>query len=201
MKNTRFIVLFAALGALLIAGVAVFLVVSSNTNAPVIEANTSEESSGSSALPFIIIPVVLVIVGLSLLPFLRMLFPPVIKDGVKAEATVLKVWDTGVTINNNPRVGLLLEVRPEAGEPFQVELRKLISRLDASLVRPGAKADVIYDPVNPKRIEVRSFLAEAGTAESGSVEARLAELKSLREKDLITEEEYQVKKAEILKEV
>jgi hypothetical protein len=200
MRDKRIFFMILGLGIILVMGVVSFLIIKANHSAPVSE---TAQGTGTESpwFPAIIILIVLTVTGLSLLPLLRIMFPPAIKNGVAAKAVVLKVWDTGVTINNSPRVGLLLEVKPEGGEPFQVEARKLISRLNATMVQPGATAEVIYDPANPKHVNVVTIQVEPAGPGRVSAEARLLELKHLREQDLITEEEYQAKKAQILKEV
>lgn len=67
------------------------------------------------------------------------------KTGVSAQATVLKVWDTGVTVNNNPRIGLLLQVTPPNGMPYKVETKILISRLETANYQPGISVPVKID--------------------------------------------------------
>ena len=147
----------------------------------------------------IIIPVMVAIIGLSLVPFFKIFFTGTIKNGVTAEATILKVWDTGVSINDNPQVGLLLEVHPLTGTVFQVEAKKVVSRLQTSLIQPGVKAQVLYDPANLKRVEVKSFQVETAAPGIGEVEMRLNELNRLRDKELITKDEYDKKREEIIK--
>ncbi len=68
----------------------------------------------------------------------------VMENGVQAEAKVLKVTDTGETINNNPTVRFLLEVQPVGQAPFQAEAERTISRLE--VVRPGDTVTVKFDP-------------------------------------------------------
>ncbi len=126
----------------------------------------------------------------------RTMFPPDIKNGVTAQAKVLKVWDTGTTLNENPQIGLLLEVTPSMGAVFQAEAKTIVSRLQVALVQPGVAAEVKYDPQNPKRIRVLSIDVDSA-APSGAV-ARMEELNSLRDKGLITDQEYQEKREEIL---
>jgi hypothetical protein len=132
-----------------------------------------------------------------MLPFLRIIFPREIKNGVTAQAKVLKVWDTGVSINDNPQVGLLLEVSPPGGNSFQVEAKTMVSRLNAALVQPGITAEVKYDPEKPQRIQILSLNIQ-GTAPSNAA-GRMEELNDLYDKGLITKEEYQQKREEILK--
>src|SRR4029077_3936312 len=66
--------------------------------------------------------------------------------GSPAPARVLKIWDTGITLNGNPVVGLRLRVRASGIEPFEADTRALISRLDTSRIQPGSELAVKYDP-------------------------------------------------------
>lgn len=128
---------------------------------------------------------------------LRTMYPPDIKNGVIAQAKVLKVWDTGTTINDDPQIGLLLEVTPDNDVPFQAETKTLVSRLTVALVQPGVPVEVKYDPQNPKRLRVEAIHTEA-PAPSGAA-ARMEELNELRDKGLITADEYREKREEILR--
>ncbi len=145
----------------------------------------------------IVVPIALIITGVAILPFLRIIFPDEIKNGVNAPATVLKVWDTGVSINDNPQVGLRLEVSPAGANPFQTETKTVVSRLNVSLVQPGVTAEVRYDPQKPTRLKVLTLNVESPAATGAA--ARMEELNNLRDKRLITEEEYRQKREEILK--
>jgi len=150
-------------------------------------------------LGLIAIPAVLIISALVMRPFMRILFPDQIKGGVTAPARVLKVWDTGVSINDNPQVGLLLEVTPAGGSTFQAEGKTVVSRLQAALVQPGVTAEVRYDPQRPQRLQVLNLRLQAPGA--GNAETRLEELDRLRERGLITAEEYCQKRDQILKDL
>jgi hypothetical protein len=125
------------------------------------------------------------------------LFPGTIKNGVKAEAAVMKVWDTGASINDNPQVGMLLDVRPSMGATFQAETKKVASRLNTGVIQPGVKVQALYDPANPKRMEVQSI--QRFNENPSSIEIRLKELQNLRDKELVALDEYEKKRAEILK--
>jgi hypothetical protein len=72
----------------------------------------------------------------------------VLANGLPAQATILKVSDTGTTINNDPVVRLLLEVQPPDQPTFQAETERLISRLQIPQVQPGAVVQVKYDPAS-----------------------------------------------------
>jgi hypothetical protein len=72
----------------------------------------------------------------------------ILDQGLPAEAIILKITDTGTTINNNPVVRLLLEVHPPNQPVFQAETERLISRLEIPQVQPGASVSVKYDPAS-----------------------------------------------------
>jgi hypothetical protein len=40
----------------------------------------------------------------------------ILKTGEQRNGKILEVWDTNVTINNNPQVGLLVEVKDKYGK-------------------------------------------------------------------------------------
>lgn len=73
-------------------------------------------------------------------------------NGLPATATVIKIWETGVKVNNNPVVGFLLEVHAEGMEPYQAETKALISILNIPQIQPGAVLKVKYDPEDPNRV-------------------------------------------------
>lgn len=75
------------------------------------------------------------------------------KTGSPAEATILEVAETGMTVNRiYPVVKLKLEVRPPAGQPYQAELQTIINRLDIPQFQPGAVLAVRYDPADPSKV-------------------------------------------------
>jgi hypothetical protein len=74
--------------------------------------------------------------------------------GVPAEATIVQIWDTGVTVNNDPVVGFLLDVHPESQSAFQAKTKALVSRLAVPRVQPGAKLRVFFDPKDTTRVAI-----------------------------------------------
>lgn len=86
----------------------------------------------------------LIMIGIPIISWLRN--REVRDEGLPAQAKILKIWDTGTTINQNPVVGLLLEVHPPGGTPFQAETEQLISRLQVPMIQPGMEISVKYDP-------------------------------------------------------
>jgi hypothetical protein len=75
----------------------------------------------------------------------------ILTDGISAEAVVIDVADTGVTINDNPRVKLTLQVQPEGDAPFQATKKVTVSRV--SIPRPGDHYWVRYDPADTSEVE------------------------------------------------
>jgi len=72
--------------------------------------------------------------------------------GESAEATILKIWDTGMTVNDDPVVGFLLDVRPSGKPGYQAETKLQISRVDIPRVQPGTVVAVRIDPKDPKHV-------------------------------------------------
>jgi hypothetical protein len=200
MKSIRISLIISAVGTIVGLGLAVYLMIWGPDRLQLAGKSLPEILEDDEVLlALIVIPVALAISIVAILPFLRIIFPGQIKNGVTAEAKVLKVWDTGVSINGNPQVGLLLEVTPASGAPFQTEAKTIVSRLNVSLVQPGVRADVKYDPKKPQRLQVETLHIDG--AASMSAATRLEELNELRDKRLISDEEYRQKREEILKEL
>ncbi len=77
----------------------------------------------------------------------------ILRDGVAAEATILEVRSTGVTINEvYPQLELVLEVRPAQGEPCKAKTRCLVDQVDMAAYRPGNVISVTVDPKNRKKV-------------------------------------------------
>ena len=73
--------------------------------------------------------------------------------GVDAQALLVSVQDTGVTVNNNPRVKLTLQVTAADGTgQFQVETKKTVSRV--AIPRAGETYAIRYDPDDHDNFEL-----------------------------------------------
>jgi hypothetical protein len=77
--------------------------------------------------------------------------------GMPAQATVLRIWDTGTTVNDNPVVGFLLEVRLQNQAAYQAEAKSMIPRLAVPQFQPGAIVPVKIDPQNSARVALDIF--------------------------------------------
>ncbi|GEM_PF-1305585 len=207
MKSVRWIFLSSMLITVGVMAIVVFQALA-ESGVDLSETNLIELFKNEETSVIIIMPVVLLIVLATMIPFYRIMFPPRIKNGINATAKVLKVWDTGTSINDNPQVGLLLELRTQEGTTLEVEAKTIVSRLSVANVQPGVLANVIYEANKPQRLTVESFEVPPPTSAPSeepaderppSTTERLLELNDLRARGLVTEEEFQAKRSEILK--
>ncbi|VBB46664.1 conserved hypothetical protein [uncultured Desulfatiglans sp.] len=121
------------------------------------------------------------------------------KRGLPASAVILEARDTGTTVNRNPKVDLLLEIRPgDGGASYQARATPVVSRLQAALLQPGTAVEVKIDPRDRKRVALASVSTSGGLSRDPA-ESRLERLQDLHRKGLITEAEYRRKREEILR--
>ena len=76
------------------------------------------------------------------------------KTGLPAQAVIVQISDSGMTVNDDPVAWLDLEVRPETGPAFQARTKCLIPRLDVPRFQPGCTVPVRYDPADHSRVGV-----------------------------------------------
>jgi hypothetical protein len=75
------------------------------------------------------------------------------KVGEAARGTVVQVWDTGITVNNDPVIGLRLTVQRSGQEPYEAIINKsLVSRVHIPQFQPGSQVPVRIDPQDPTRV-------------------------------------------------
>jgi hypothetical protein len=136
----------------------------------------------------------------------------IIQEGSPAAAILLDYWDTGTTINENPQVGMLLEVHPSNLAPYQAKTKSVLSRLDLGMLHKGAAVKVTYMPADPQEVAFVAFATSQdqtpgpGIEQSGGlysqsdlIKVRLAELDELRLRHMITEADYTRRRDELLK--
>lgn len=98
---------------------------------------------------FLFIPLVMVI-GLSLAGAVRQKkVKDLLATGQQGEAVVLSLEDTGVRINDDPRVRMLLEVRIAGYPPYRVEKTLVVPLIRLSQVQVGSTVQVLADPSQP----------------------------------------------------
>lgn len=121
----------------------------------------------------------------------RLIFKPMInasrlqKTGIPGTARITEVRDTGVTINNNPQVKLMVEVKNSFGQRYTTSIRTLVSRINPFVYQPGMEIPVKIDPQNEQNvvIDTTGSLQRTGAAQNVAApqEAALkAELEQLQ---------------------
>ena len=146
-----------------------------------------------------------------------------VETGARGVGTITEVRDTGITINDNPRVGITMRVEPEDGSaPFDAEKTVTVSRV--AIPRAGDRFPVWYDRADPSNWvygtdmdptqtppEIQALFARAAggvrSAHPTSAAApadgpgpadELMKLNDLRLKGVLTDEEFAAAKARLL---
>jgi hypothetical protein len=78
----------------------------------------------------------------------------IVAIGTPANARILRLIDTGTSINDDPVVEFVLEVSPADAPTFEAHARALISRLDIPAVQPGRVLPVRFDPQDHSRVAI-----------------------------------------------
>lgn len=76
------------------------------------------------------------------------------QHGLDATATLTGLADTGVTINENPRVKLSLNVAVPGRPVYQVQKTETMSRLSVGMLQIGREYPCKVDPSNPNELLV-----------------------------------------------
>ncbi len=85
-------------------------------------------------------------------------------EGAKAVGTVVQVQDTGMTINDNPRVKMLFRIEPLDGSPaFDAEKTKTVSRVE--IPQAGQRYPVWYDLEDPTQWAYATIADPTGRAQ------------------------------------
>lgn len=109
---------------------------------------------------FIWMGVGLVITIVAIILVRRMVRPntKLLQTGIAAQATILQVWQTGVTINNNPQIGLKLQVNGPTGS-YQTETKVIAPLINIPQFQPGAVLPVKVDPADQSKIALDIYAA------------------------------------------
>lgn len=78
----------------------------------------------------------------------------IIRSGEPAMAIILHVTETGRTVNNHPRVKLVLEIRHSTMVPYEVELLQNVRKEDMRNYQPGRTLQVKVDSRDPKKVAI-----------------------------------------------
>lgn len=77
---------------------------------------------------------------------------PQIKDGLLGQATILKIWETGLRVNERPQIGFLLNVQHPDGSSYEIETKAVIPIIHLPQFQPGATIAVKIDAHNRSRV-------------------------------------------------
>jgi hypothetical protein len=80
--------------------------------------------------------------------------PTIAKSGIAAQATIQNVWQTGTYVNNNPQIGMQLEVRPPTGMPYIAQTNAIIPLVNIPQFQPGAVVPVKIHPTDPSKVQL-----------------------------------------------
>jgi hypothetical protein len=148
------------------------------------------------------------------------------ENGSKGVGTVMNVHDTGMTINDNPRVQMVFRIEPLDGSPpFEAHKKSTVSRVQ--IPRAGERYPVWYDPADQEswayatvdddngRAQIRQMFGAAAETMTGIGDPvgapvpvaaapaedpldRLRKLDELRASGVLNDAEFQAKKAQLL---
>jgi hypothetical protein len=90
-----------------------------------------------------------------------------LQNGRRASGKIIEMWDTAVTINNQPQIGMVIEVFPDTGSPFKTEVKQVISRLQTAYYQVGVYCVVRYDPNNKKTVAIESIGSGLNSSSNG----------------------------------
>jgi hypothetical protein len=149
------------------------------------------------------------------------------QNGSRAIGTIMQVQDTGMTINDNPRIKILFRIEPLDGSaPFEAQKTKTVSRVE--IPRSGDRYPVWYDPQDHEsfayatiandegRAQIRQLVGTAAETITGIADPMAAaapapaapdpieqirKLDELRDAGIITDAEFDQKKAELLSQL
>jgi len=76
------------------------------------------------------------------------------KNGKPGKAKILRLYETGTTVNYQPVVGFELEVFPQNGAVFKAKTEQMIRRLDIPNIQPGMEVNIKYNKKNKKVVIV-----------------------------------------------
>jgi hypothetical protein len=81
------------------------------------------------------------------------------ETGSKGVGTVVQVQDTGMTVNDNPRVKMIFRVEPlDGGGAFDAQKTTTVSRVE--IPRQGDRYPIWYDPSDPAKTWAYATVAD-----------------------------------------
>jgi hypothetical protein len=108
-------------------------------------------------LHYIWIPITIIGIALPLLLVVRLMKGSaerkrILATGTQAQATIVRIWETGTRINNQPLVGFELQVQPYGAPPYTAQTQMVISALQIPSIQPGTVVHCKYDTADPSKV-------------------------------------------------
>jgi len=100
----------------------------------------------------VLIPITITVIIIVVIMKKRKARNRLMQAGVPAQAKILQIWQTGMMINNNPQVGMLLEVHREGQEPYQAQMTQVVPMIRLASIQPGNVLEVRVDPEDPAKM-------------------------------------------------
>lgn len=72
-----------------------------------------------------------------------------LEKGHSARAKILELEDTGMAVNDDPVVQVLLQIHDSDKPPYQAKVKQLVSRLAVHHLSKSGTVEVLIDPDNP----------------------------------------------------
>jgi hypothetical protein len=82
-----------------------------------------------------------------------------VATGIPAQGMIVQMGDTGIRINDQPQLSLVIDVHPIQGyaapfAPFRTTLNATIPMMAMARISPGVAVPVKVDPANPARLAI-----------------------------------------------
>lgn len=84
----------------------------------------------------------------------------IMATGKPGQAQILQLQDTGMRINDNPRVKVLLQVTIPGYAPYQIWKTVTVPMIRLPQVQPGAVVAVMADPAEPQNADKLGLLLQ-----------------------------------------
>mgnify|MGYP003566027357 CR=1 FL=1 len=75
-----------------------------------------------------------------------------LKNDNEAQATILKVWQTGLKVNINEQIGLRLQIQAPDGDPYDTEIKAVVPKVLVGRYQEGSTVQVNVDPYDRTRV-------------------------------------------------
>lgn len=75
-------------------------------------------------------------------------------EGIPGKAKILEVHETNITVNQNPQIKLVIEIKNIDGGVYTTSCKTIVSRLRTFNFQPGKEVNIKIDPKDEKNVIV-----------------------------------------------